>query len=155
MTVRIERLDPSSATAMALIGELDRYLLTLYPPESNYLDSAAELSRPHVHFLGAFEGRRLIGCGAVKLLDGYAEIKRVYVTPGWRGKGAAAGILKELENIARKASLHTVRLETGTRQPQALRLFELSGYARTGRFGSYPDDPLCVFMEKTLAPEGA
>ena len=150
MSLSVRTLDPSSATALALIDELDRYLLTLYPPESNHLDSAAELSRPHVHFVGAFEDGQPIGCGAVKLLDGYSEIKRIYVRPKGRGRGVAAAILDELEGIALRASVATVRLETGTLQPEALRLFEQKGYARIGRFGGYPNDPLSVFMQKTL-----
>ena len=46
--------------------------------------------------------------------------------------------------------LPALRLETGVRQPAALRLYERAGYARRGPFGGYPDDPLSVFMEKLL-----
>lgn len=155
MTVTVGKLDARSAAALELVEALDRYLLEKYPPESNHLDSIDELSQAHVHFLGAFEGARVVGCGAVKLLDGYAEIKRIYVAPEKRGTSTASMLLSELENIARSASLRTVRLETGTRQPEALRFFGNCGYARIARFGSYPDDPLSVFMEKTLPPGGA
>lgn len=34
---------------------------------------------------------------------------------------------------------------------QALLLYERLGYPRCGPFGAYPDDPLSVFMEKTVA----
>ncbi len=150
MTVVLERLDPGSDHALALIAELDGYLLGLYPPESNHLDSVEELSRPHVHCIGAFENSRAIGCGAVKLLDGYAEIKRIYINPKYRGKGVGGRILSELEDISRHAGLDIVRLETGVRQPQAMLLFESKGYCKTGRFADYPDDPLSVFMKKRL-----
>ena len=155
LSISLEKLAPTSAIARGLIDELDRYLLSLYPPESNHLDSIDELSQPHVHFLVAFDGGQPFGCGAVKLLDDYAEIKRIFVSPGKRGKGAAQLILSELENIARSASVDTVRLETGTQQPEALRMFERSGYVRTGPFGSYPDDPLSVFMRKSLSVKPA
>lgn len=150
MTVVLQRLEPGSEQGRALIEELDSYLLNLYPPESNYLDSAAELAKPHVRFVGAFENGSAIGCGAVKLMDGYAEIKRIYINPKQRGKGLGKRILSELECIAGRAGRRIVRLETGTRQPEALVLFERNGYIRTGPYADYRDDPLSVFMEKTL-----
>lgn len=134
-----------------MIQDLDDYLLDLYPAESNHLDSIEELSRPHVHFVGAFEDGQPLGCGAVKLLpDGYGEIKRVYVNTGARGKGIGRRILGLLESITLEAGFTLLRLETGVRQPEALRLFEISGFTRIKRFGGYPDDPLSVFMEKRL-----
>jgi putative acetyltransferase len=44
-----------------------------------------------------------------------------------------------------------LRLETGPYQPDAIGLYERCGFARRGPFGAYADDPLSVFMEKTLA----
>ena len=40
--------------------------------------------------------------------------------------------LLDLEDIARLAGYNTLRLETGIYQPEALRMFENNGYARTG-----------------------
>ena len=150
MSIIIERLDAGSDHARVMIEALDTYLLALYPPESNHLDSIDELSREHVIFLGAFEGDRPVGCGAIKLLGDYAEIKRIFIDPDHRGKGVGRQVLSELERAAQGAAFDTIRLETGDRQPEALRLFENSGYRRTGCYGDYPDDPLSVFMEKTL-----
>jgi len=150
MTIAIEPLDPGSDHARAMIEALNAYLLGRYPPESNHLDSIDELSRKHVHFLGAFEDGRPVGCGAIKLLEDYAEIKRIFIDPDHRGQGTGRRILSELERIARGATVDIIRLETGVRQPEALKLFENHGYRRTGRYGDYPDDPLSVFMEKAL-----
>jgi putative acetyltransferase len=56
-----------------------------------------------------------------------------------------------LEGEARAHGLSVVRLETGTRQPEALGLYRALGYTDRGPFGEYPtDDPLSVFMEKLL-----
>jgi putative acetyltransferase len=153
MTITIDSLDPASDQAETLIEELNTYLLDLYPPESNHIDSVEELSRTHVHFLGAFEDGRPVGCGAIKLFRSYAEIKRIYINPDHRGKGTGRLILSALENIAHHAEIDTVRLESGVRQPEALLLFENNGYRRTSRYGDYFDDPLSVFMEKVLAPD--
>ena len=152
MSIEIRELDPSSAEGTALVNDLDEYLLELYPEESNYLDSVEELSKPHVHFLGAFEDEHTLGCGAVKLLDaGYGEIKRVYVKSCARGKGVGRRILLALENIAADAGYSVLRLETGIYQPEAVRLFEASGYTTIDHFGDYPsDDPLSIFLEKKI-----
>ncbi len=151
MDVFIRSLDPNSAQAAELFRRLDNYLLQLYPPESNHLDPAHEIAKPHVHLLGAFDDNRALGCGALKLLpNGYAEIKRIYVSAEARGKGIGQKLLQALEEIALGAGYSLLRLETGVRQPEALRLFSSSGFSQISRFGSYPDDPLSVFMEKKL-----
>lgn len=151
MAIEIQILNPNSSAVTGLIRDLDNYLLHLYPLASNHLDSMAELSKLHVHFLGAFENDQPLGCGAVKLLpSGYGEIKRVYVSAGARGRGLGRKILTALEGIARNAGYTLLRLETGVYQPEALQLFEASGFIRIDRFGGYPNDPLSVFMEKRL-----
>ena len=43
-----------------------------------------------------------------------------------------------------------MRLETGTRQPEAIALYESSGYARVPCFPPYDDDPLSVCFAKPL-----
>ena len=151
MFIDIRELDPSSTEANALIDDLDEYLLDLYPADSNHLDSIEELSKPHVHFLGAFENEHPLGCGAIKLLEvGYGEIKRVYVKSSARGKGVGRRILLALENIAAGAGYSVLRLETGIYQPEAVRLFEANGYIKIDHFGNYPNDPLSIFMEKKI-----
>ena len=153
MTIEIRPLDPAAAEVMSLVAELDQYLLALYPAESNHLDPVEELSKPHVCFLGALLDGEPVGCGAVKLLDsGYAEIKRIYVRDVARGQGLARKLLTALEQHAVDAGYTLIKLETGIHQTEALRLFENNGYAKTARFGQYPEDPLSVFMEKPLAP---
>ena len=147
----IKPLDPTSDAANRMIGQLDAYLQGLYPPESNHLDSTEELSRPHVQFIGALDDGEWRACGAVKLMtEGYGEIKRIYVDPAARGKGLARRVLDALEEIVGNAGLSVVKLETGVHQVEALRLFQNCGYRRIGPYGSYPDDPLSVFMEKQL-----
>jgi len=54
----------------------------------------------------------------------------------------------EAAAIARGAGL--LRLETGTRQPEAIGLYRATGYVEIQPFGSYRADPLSIFMEKRL-----
>ena len=148
--VRVRVVDPNSPDAAELLAALDEYQSGLYPPASTHLLPAAELARPGAVFLGAFAGERMVGCGGYVRCDGYGELKRLFVRPEARGRGVGELLVAELERRARADGLAALMLETGVRQPAAIRLYERAGYARRGPFGDYADDPLSVFMEKRL-----
>ena len=146
-------LDINDADVIALVSESDNFYLALYPPESNHLDSLHELAQSHVVFLGYHSDSQLVACGAVKLMsdDGrYGELKRLFVKPRYRGLGISRLLMVELEAAAGQWQVPCLRLETGTRQPQALGLYRKLGYRERGPFGAYLPDPLSVFMEKNL-----
>jgi putative acetyltransferase len=147
----IQTDDPASPPARELIEQLDRLMSGLYPAESNHLLPVEALKQPDVTFLTASVDGEVAGCGAFVNQGGeYAEIKRMFVLPEFRGLRLGRRILEELENLARASGLELARLETGPYQPEALRLYEKTGYHRRGPFGDYPEDPLSVFMEKKL-----
>ena len=148
--VTIHLGDPGSPDARKLIAELDNYLSSLYPAESNHLLSVEALSRSNVTFLMAPINGKAAGCGAFVNFGDYAEIKRMFVLPDLRGKGIGRRILAELEKRARLDGLTVSRLETGVSQPEALKMYERSGYQRRGVFATYTDDPLSVFIEKKI-----
>lgn len=82
-----------------------------------------------------------------------AELKRMYVRPGHRGRGYAALVLARLEAIAAEAGLAGLVLETGTPQVAAIRLYRAAGYRRIANFGPYADDPRLLCYAKWLAPD--
>ncbi|RBY88681.1 GNAT family N-acetyltransferase [Blastococcus sp. TF02A-26] len=95
-----------------------------------------------------------VGCGALRPIGpGVAEIKRMYVVPAARGRGVSRAVLAALETAAVARGWTTVRLETGTRQPEAIGLYESAGYRAIPAFGAYvaSDDPFAVFYERVLA----
>ena len=149
--VHVSVADPASPAARPLIHELDAYLAALYPPESNHPMSVEALRRPNVTFVLARTADIAVGCGALVKHDGYAEVKRMFVRPGFRGQRIGHLILGDLERRAQKAGLTVARLETGVGQPEALALYERAGYVRRGPFGDYADDRLSVFLEKSRA----
>ncbi|MEU6139294.1 GNAT family N-acetyltransferase [Streptomyces sp. NPDC047081] len=69
--------------------------------------------------------------------DGDAELKRMYVVEGMRGRGLARRILAALEEDARSAGRARMVLETGTKQPEAIALYTSSGYEPCEKFGYY------------------
>ena len=151
--MRIEPTDPESDGARALIALSDAYMTTLYPAESNHLESASALKAPNVLFLGCFLQDQMVGCGAVKILsnDGrYGELKRVFVLESHRGKGYSKAIMEKLEGHLKSSGIALARLETGPSQPEALGLYRRLGYVEREPFGAYVADPLSLFMEKRL-----
>ena len=75
---------------------------------------------------------------------------RMFVEPRARGKRIGLRILQHLERLASDEGFPVLRLETGNRQPEALALYERSGYRRIGAFGEYAANDASVFMEKKL-----
>ena len=70
-----------------------------------------------------------------------AEIKRMYVAPGGRRRGLARTMLAHLEDTARAAGAAVMILETGIEQPEAIALYESSGYEPVEKFGHYAWSP--------------
>ncbi|SEP12994.1 GNAT family N-acetyltransferase [Trujillonella endophytica] len=97
-----------------------------------------------------------VGCGALRRLEpGAAEVKRMYVVPGARGRGISRAVLTALEAAARERGWTTLRLETGPLQPEAIGLYESAGYRPIGPFGVYVDEPdagCSLYFERVLAP---
>ena len=148
--MEIKTLNPREADVRAIIQDIDTLMNSLYPAESNQLLSVAELESDHVHFIGGMLNDQIACCGAIvhKNNDGvYGELKRIYVLPEFRGKGLSRKIMTALLDHAASLGLSMIRLETGTRQPEAIGLYEALGFTRRGPYGDYPDDPFSVFME--------
>jgi putative acetyltransferase len=154
MNLSIKPCELRSKALASLVAELDAEMNTLYPAESNHLDTIAELESRDAFVVGAFDGECMVGCGGFKPMsdDGiYGEIKRVFVKPAYRERGAASGILDALEHELLRRGISLARLETGAADPGALKLYEKAGYVRRGPFGNYQSDPLSLFFEKLLS----
>ncbi len=90
-----------------------------------------------------------VGTGAVQRLakslpgspDDHGEIKRVYVVPAARGRGLSRLLMDELVTLARDEGYTWLQLETGDVQPEAISLYESSGWHRVPNYGQYEDDP--------------
>ncbi|RKS08272.1 acetyltransferase (GNAT) family protein [Nocardiopsis sp. Huas11] len=92
-----------------------------------------------------------VGCGGLRRLDdAIGEVKRMYVRPERRGSGVAPLILAALEDWAREQGWKALRLETGDRQPDAVRFYTRSGYAPIPSFGAYADEPSSLCFERVL-----
>lgn len=92
-----------------------------------------------------------VGCGALRpYTDDKIEVKRMYVLLEHRSKGLASVVLKELENWAVELGYHHLILETGIRQPEAIRLYTKNGYKSIPNYGQYQGVSSSVCFEKHL-----
>jgi len=107
-------------------------------------------------FVLATLGREAAGCGAIRPLTlDTAEVKRMFVLPGYRGRGIARAILACLEQTAAGRGFSRIRLETGNRQHEAIGLYRSSGYREIPPFGLYIGSDISVCFEKILGGPGS
>ena len=150
----VKRADPSAPETLRLVQLLWEELSTLYPELNAPPFPPNEFAGERSAFVIAWLGDEPAGCGAFHPISdeesNVAEIRRMYVEPRVRRRGISRVILAELERLARDCGYAVVRLETGLRQPNAIRLYETSSYHRIEAFGRHRDDPLSVCFEKNL-----
>ncbi|MFH8691393.1 GNAT family N-acetyltransferase [Streptomyces anulatus] len=120
------------------------------PPRGLYLLAYDELERPV-----ATGGWRTQDRNDQGYWDGDAEIKRMFVIPEGRGRGLARRMLAALEEDARAAGRLRMVLETGDQQPEAIALYESSGYTVCEKFGHYREYESSICMAKPLQQPGA
>jgi putative acetyltransferase len=150
MTMTIVREQPDSPAAVALIDELESYLDPLYPRESRHGYSIEKLLAEGVVFFVLRDNGVAAACGGVQLYEEYAELKRMFTRPQFRGRGFARLMLEQLAAYALSRERPLLRLETGIHQHEAIAFYERAGFQRIPPFGAYREDPLSLFFEKAL-----
>ncbi|EAQ08064.1 GNAT family N-acetyltransferase [Yoonia vestfoldensis] len=142
--------DPHDAQATALLQQSHALMQALFPPEDNFYLSIDDLVASDIHFYTGRIGDVILGTGALRVCDGYGEIKSMFVDEAARGKGVADAILRQIEDQARSLSLPLLKLETGNILHAAHKLYARHGFTPCGPFGDYPETASSVFMEKRL-----
>ncbi len=150
----VRRAELSAPETARLVRQLWEELGALYPEVNGPPFTPDDIVGARTAFVVAWWEGEAVGCGAFHPISddesNVAEIRRMYVEPRLRRRGISRAILAELERLARECGFTTIRLETGLRQPNAIRLYETSGYQRIEPFGRHRDDPLSVCFEKAL-----
>jgi putative acetyltransferase len=136
----------------ALLSQSDDYFRALYPAESNHLVSADVLGTHRAVFLAARCDGELLGSIALLVIaPRHAEMKRMFVRAEMRGIGLGRRLLNALEEVACHRGITRISLETGIKESEAIELYRSSGYQDCPPFADYKDDPLSLFMTKSLA----
>jgi ribosomal protein S18 acetylase RimI-like enzyme len=151
LSLTIARSAADSPDAQRLFAEMWAEVDRIYGNEAPSGGELTGMDVPRAVFVVARDGNAAIGCGAIRPFTmRVAELKRMYVRPTYRNRGVGCQIVEALEEIARENSFTELWLETGPRQPAAIRLYESLGYTRIAGFGDYKDDPLSVCYGKQL-----
>jgi GNAT superfamily N-acetyltransferase len=155
---RIERLPITHPDAALLVEDVQAEYVARYGGRDETPIDPTYFEEPNgAFFVGYLDGRP-VATGAWRrrtdvFVEGSAlaaEIKRMYVAPAGRGLGLARAMLAHLEDTARAAGAEVMVLETGLRQPEAIALYESSGYLPIAGFGFYKDAPLSRCMARSL-----
>jgi putative acetyltransferase len=103
------------------------------------------------HVVVCYQDNVAIGCGAFKEFDSNTvEIKRMFVHPDYRGKGIASTVLKELEIWTSESGYTNFVLETGKNNPEAIALYQKSGYQIIPNYGQYENVDTSVCLKKSI-----
>jgi GNAT superfamily N-acetyltransferase len=166
--LRIERVGYGHPDAMLLIAEVQaEYVVRYGGPDATPLDPVMfepPLGSFFVGYLPVGGVDRPVATGAWRSHDDVeafgtrrtAEVKRMYVVPSARRRGLARAMLRRLETSAAASGAEAVILETGTAQPEAMTLYESSGYVPIPTFGHYKDSPMnrCYAKSLLASPDG-
>lgn len=98
-----------------------------------------------------YKGTEPVACGCFKGFDEQTvEIKRMFVTKAFRGKGLSKKVLRELEAWAQEIGYRTAVLETSIYFNVAQTLYTVAGYRVTPNYPPYESLPESICMKKEL-----
>lgn len=153
--LEISPIDPREPEVAALISAMTAEVTAIY---DHTIDGAGNFKPedvlvPNAGFVVGRVDGRAVACGGFRpLASGIAEIKRMFVDPGYRGRGYARTMLVTLERLAAERGYTTVWLETRPLQAAAIALYESLGYERIPNYGMYVGKQECLCYGKSLQP---
>lgn len=147
------RTNSQDTIFQALVKELDAELKIRDGEEHTFY---AQFNKTdHIKFVVvAYEEDEPVGCGAVKEYSrDTMEIKRMFVRKSKRVKGIASIVLVELETWCMELGFKRCILETGIKQPDAIRLYRKNNYNQIPNYGQYENAANSVCFEKYINSE--
>lgn len=108
------KLDDLTGPEVAkLVGEHLQGMAENSPPESIHALNLEGLKKPEITFWSAWEQGELLGCGALKELDGeHGEIKSMRTSSSHLRKGVAKQLLQHIIEEAKRRGYRRLSLET-------------------------------------------
>jgi len=144
--------DPTLSPGRELLGELIDLFNVQYPGRAARPGSVTtpdEMAPPGGVFLVGYEDGRPIAIGGVRRLDeAVCEVKRMFVVPDARSRGAGRALLAALEDAARALGYERVRIDSGPAQQHSRSLFAAAGYVEIAQYNA--NHIADYFAEKAL-----
>lgn len=137
----------------ALLAEHLRALAEITPVKSRHALNLDQLRKPGITFWSVWEGKVVVGCGALKELDdGHGEIKSMRTAAGHLRRGIGSMVLRHLIAEAKRRGYRRLSLETGAMPhfKPAHALYRKFGFRECPPFGAYAEDPNSLFLTLEL-----
>jgi len=130
---RFERVEWADPRAALLRARMDvemtaRYAAPGNPELDDAVNAALRIDPAEILATVLVVDGTPIAHAALRTHDGDWEVKRVIVDGDQRGRGVGRALMNELERIARAAGVPRLILQTGSKQPDAVALYEKIGY---------------------------
>jgi putative acetyltransferase len=149
--IKCVKTNSTNEDFIKLVAELDKDLAIRDGDEHAFYAQFNKITMIQ-HAIVAYENNVTVGCGAIKPFnENTMEVKRMFVAVEQRGKGIASIILAELEKWAIELGNTKCVLETGIKQPEAIALYNKSGYTIIPSYGQYKNVTNSVCFEKILS----
>ena len=146
----LKRTNSDHKDFQKLVEELDKDL-AIRDGEDHFFYAQFNKINAIKYVVIAYDSDKPVGCGAVKeYSDNTMEVKRMFVPLERRGQGIASLVLRELELWTKELNFKNCILETGKKQPEAIKLYTKNDYHIIPNYGQYTNVENSVCFEKEL-----
>ena len=133
----VYRSDALTDEEINIISECERYHFT----DACSAEALRSMLRSDFYAVAAFDGKEICGFGYIYTALDEAELLRIAVNEKYRGLKIGATILSRLHDAAKSKGCCKIFLEVRKSNENAIRLYEGSGYERTGVRKNFYKDP--------------
>ncbi len=148
--MELKFVNVNSVDFAMLAKKLDEYYFEVVGPVQARYASVNE-PKNFACLAVVYEEDQPIACGCWKAVDPItAELKRMYVLPEHRRKGAASLIVEKMEENAAATGCHKMILETASTTPESAAFYLALGYTEIGYYGSPAGAENCRCFEKSI-----
>ena len=119
------------------------------PEGSAHVLDIPGLKVPSIKFWSLWDGKKLIGCGALKFLHKeHGEFKSIRIHDNFRKQGQGINVINHLINEAKKLKIKRLSIETGAGDffIPARKLFKKTGFTECEPFAHYKKDINSVYL---------
>ena len=123
------------------------------PEGSAHVLDIPGLKDPSIKFWSLWENEKLVGCGALKLLEeDHGEFKSIRVHDNFRNQNNGIKIINHLILEAKKLDIKKISIETGAGKffKPARKLFKKCNFTSCKPFAHYKIDKNSIYLSKLI-----
>ena len=128
-------------------------LRAVSPKGSTHVLDIPGLKVSTIRFWSLWHNEKLMGCGALKLLDkNHGELKSIRLHDNFRGKNNGVKVVEHILYEAKKLKIKRISVETGAGAffIPAKRLFDKLGFKPCPAFAHYKEDVNSLYFTKLI-----